>query len=181
MYQPETILRLKQQRDPIEGPDGEELEFPYNRVIVIGASPVNHAGIQDEWVGGSADGIVIQPLSSFGANLDEPFGRLTELYEVESLPEEYPVNAQPVVKIVKPEQAGPSPEEVFAQETEKAGKDSRRVKPPKRKPSPLAPDVGPTDEEIAKKEAVKREALRRAGKLKESPLDESPTTSDEKG
>lgn len=156
MYKPDTILRLKDPRTV-----DEDEPFAYDRVRVVGQSPVQHADISSEWVGGNGQGVIIEPLSGFGSNLDEPLGRLQELYEVESLPEAVVITGDQV-KVVKPEDLPPSPEDIFADATAAAGQDSRRVKPVKEKPSPLVA-TEPDPEEVAKQEAVKREALRRAG------------------
>jgi hypothetical protein len=130
MYAPGTILRLKEQRAPTEkldrdtgepvlkGPKGREkpvmLEFPYNRVRVIGRSPVSYT---NDWSGADAVGVIITPLTDFAGNLDEPFGKLNQLYEVESIPERK-VPEKIEVKIIDAatNEAGPTPEEVFARE-----------------------------------------------------------------
>lgn len=113
MYQPGTILKLKKQRKP--DPETKEA-FPYNRVQVIGESPVSHAH-KEEYVGADAAGVLLTALTNFGANLDEPFGKCRELYEVESIPEDV-VDATPQVRVINATsaQAGPTPEEVFAVE-----------------------------------------------------------------
>jgi hypothetical protein len=169
MYKPDTILVLKQQRtqydddgEPVTDDDGNPIIFPYDRVRVIGQSPVNHADITTEWVGAHGQGVIVEPLSGFGSNLDEPFGRLQELYEVESMPEPTVMRAEDQVKVVKPEDLPPSPEEIFSNETEAQGKDSRRAKPRRFLPSPLV-ETPPDPEAEAEKERVKRETARRAG------------------
>jgi hypothetical protein len=164
---------LIEQKDPQEGPDGP-LEFPYNRVRVIGQSPVNHAGIQDEWVGANGQGVVIEPLTAFGSNLDEPYGKLQRLYEVESLPPTLDVTIAPKVKIVGPGgvDPGPSPEDVFAGAANERGEDDGRTQHRRRAaPSPLDPPREPDPEEVAREEALKAEVRRRAG-IVDSPLDE---------
>ena len=131
MYAPGTILKLKEQREPTEkldrdtgepvlrGPKGREkpvmLEFPYNRVKVIGRSPVSYA---NDWTGIDAQGVIIMPLTDFAGNLDEPFGKLQQLYEVESIPEvEVPKEVKVKIIDANTNQAGPTPEEVFAKES----------------------------------------------------------------
>lgn len=114
MYTPGTILELKQQREP-DDETGEE--FPYNRVTVIGASPVDHGGARGgDWSGAEAAGVIIQPLTNFGANLDEPLGKVQALYDVVSIPET--VIESPKIRVIDAHtsQAGPTPEEVFAKE-----------------------------------------------------------------
>lgn len=80
MHPPGTILAL---RAPI-GTD--EKPYPYDRVVVIGTSPVQHL-TEAKWKGQDATSIVIQPVDSFGGNVDKPLGEINELYEVESYPE----------------------------------------------------------------------------------------------
>jgi len=162
VYKPETILKLKNPRG--ENEEGEP--FAYDRVRVVGQSPVNHADITSEWVGANGQGVVLEPLSAFGANLDEPYGRVLELYEVESLPDATVMTAESQIKIVEPGDLGPSPEEVFSNDAAAEGVDSRRAKPRRFIPSPLV-DTPPDPEQVAKEEAIKREALRRAGKLED--------------
>lgn len=115
MYAKDTILKLREQRAPDEE-TGEE--FPYNRVKVIGQSPVSHAGKEDNpWEGPDADGVLLEGLTNFGATLDEPFGKCKTLYEVESVPEVTVPVAQPIRVIdAQTAEAGATPEEVFAQE-----------------------------------------------------------------
>lgn len=113
MYAVDTILSLKEQR-PSDDETGEE--FPYNRVRVVGESPVSHAH-KGDWKGGDALGVILVPLSNFGSTLDYPFGRLKQLYDVESIPERE-VEAQTKVRVIDSStaEAGPTPEERFAKE-----------------------------------------------------------------
>jgi hypothetical protein len=166
VYKPDTILTLKNPRTEYDD-DGAVIgeAFPYDRVRVIGQSPVNHATIASEWTGSNGQGVIVEPLTEFGANLDEPFGRLQELYTVESLPEPA-IFRGAQVEILEPGDVGPSPEQVFADETEKEGKDSRRVKPRRFLPSPLV-ETPPDPEAEAEKARVRKEAMRRAGKTEE--------------
>lgn len=115
MYTPETILVLKVPHPPDEE---TEQEFPYNRVKVIGPSPIDH-GMRPEaqWSGANAQGVILLPMTSFGGNLDEPLGKVQALYDIESEPEAvYEVTQK--IKIVNSatRQAGRTPEEVFAAE-----------------------------------------------------------------
>lgn len=112
MYTPDTILKLKEPRST------EDKPFPYDRVRVINASPVSkgHEG-KTKYTGADAQGVVIEPLESFQANLDEPFGKLIALYDVESVPER--VVEQPPVRVIDSRStvdAGPTPEQRFAAE-----------------------------------------------------------------
>lgn len=155
MYEPGTILTLKEPREPEDG-----IEFPYNRVEVVGASPIDH-GIRDaSWVGAEGRGVIVKPLSGFGSTLDEPYGKLKSLYDVESIPE-HTAPAEVPVKVINSSSgsAGPTPEEVFAEEAPgekpKAGQHRRA------RTSPL--DGGLTEEEKAAREAKKQEIAERNG------------------
>jgi hypothetical protein len=90
------------------------LQFPYNRVRVVGRSPVTTS--ENGWQGEDAVRVIIEPLTEFGGNLEEPMGKLKQLYDVESTPE--PVEAPVKVTVreinATTSQAGPTPEEVFA-------------------------------------------------------------------
>lgn len=114
MYAKDTILVLKEQRPPDEE-TGEP--FPYNKIRVIGESPVSRAN-DEGWEGSDADVVLAEAVSNFGAVLDEPYGKLKVLYDVESIPEPVEVAAQPVVRVIDSQsaEAGQTPEEVFAAE-----------------------------------------------------------------
>lgn len=113
MYEPDTILELKEQQPP-DDETGEE--FAYNRVRVVGQSPINHGVKSEEWVGASGQGVIIVPLSNHGSTLDEPYGKLTKLYNVVEVPvREAPVQAPVRVINSTSGSAGPTPEEVFAE------------------------------------------------------------------
>lgn len=112
MYEPDTILSLKIPRDP-DSETGEA--FPYNTVRVIGRSVVSHAW-EEDWRGADSEGVMLTPESNFGSVIDEPFGKLRQLYDV---------SQRPVLEVVVPKlrvidsataAAGPTPEEVFAEE-----------------------------------------------------------------
>lgn len=112
MYAKDTILTLKKKRKP--DPETKE-EFPYNVVRVIGESPVSHAH-KGDWTGPDAAGVIIVPLTNFGATLDEPFGKLRDIYEVTEIPET--VIQEQKIRVIdsSTSQAGPTPEEVFAKD-----------------------------------------------------------------
>ncbi len=142
MFKSGTVLELKEQRgdepkiDPYTDQPvhkkkrnprtGEEtftdevvmLPFPYNKVEVIGPSPVIHSDPNSPWQGADAVGVIIRPLSDFAGNLDEAFGKLKQLYNVVSVPEaiEQPVERTIRVIDAATNQAGETPEEVFARE-----------------------------------------------------------------
>lgn len=114
MYPTDTVLSLKVQRDADEE-TGEE--FPYNEVRVVGPSPVSHSH-KGDWEGADAAGVIIVPLSNFGATLDEPYGKLVKLYDVESIPsDDIPISAPKVAASSLPRTVlGPTPEDVFKDE-----------------------------------------------------------------
>ncbi len=113
MYATNTILSLKAQRDP-DDETGEE--FAYNKVRVIGESPVQHTS-KGEYEGSDAKGVIVVPMSNFGGTLDEPFGKLRQLYDVEEIPDTSIQPPSPIRVIdSSTAQAGPTPEEVFRDE-----------------------------------------------------------------
>lgn len=101
-YPDDTILELTEpafidaegRKQPLSefkpSKDASEPErlFPYNRVKVVGRSPINHGHSEKGWQGSDADGYIVQPLTDFAANLDEPYGKLSALYSVAELPDE---------------------------------------------------------------------------------------------
>lgn len=119
MYERDTILTLKEQRKP-DPETGEE--FPYNRVRVVGQSPINQQ--RGDWTGEDAKGVIIVAESNFGATLDEPFGKLRQLYDVTEVPEWEPAVKPEVLAAEAARQAraranaapAKTPEEVFAEE-----------------------------------------------------------------
>lgn len=112
MYAANTILSLKTQRDP-DPETGEE--FAYNKVKVVGPSPINH-GTADGWSGMQATGVIITPLTNFGSTLDEPLGKLQALYDIEEEPKVEVEVAKIRVIDSASRDAGETPEEVFARE-----------------------------------------------------------------
>lgn len=157
MYERGTILKLRNPRPDVEVGEGEEKHthpFPYNRVRVLGQSPINHSTLDSEWVGQQGQGVIIEPLSSFASNIDEPFGKVQDLYEVESIPEPAVIESKVIVQT--PESLGPSPEDRLAQEQKEAG----LKKSPTRVPTPVSPlDEDPDAEEKARKVAEAKQAL----------------------
>lgn len=137
MYADNTILVLKTQRDP--DPETDE-PFAYNRVKVIGRSPISHAH-KGKWSGAEAEGVILSPLSNFGGTLDEPFGKCVQLYDVESIPERSINVAQPIRVIdAQSGEAGPTPEEIFAREAPGVAPDPGQVRG---RTSPLGEPGGP--------------------------------------
>lgn len=142
MYAIDTILTLKEPRSTDDKP------FAYDRVRVVGPSPVDHGAKPGAtWSGAGARGVIIQPVELFGANLDEPLGKIQALYDIESEPEVVLEVKQTVRKYdAHSSAAGKTPEEVFAEAAPgEASEDGKRVRTPI---SPLedprpAPDEGP--------------------------------------
>jgi hypothetical protein len=137
MYEVDTILKLKEPRnaDPETGED-----FAYNRVRVIGPSPVSHAD-KGEWTGADAAGVLLEGLTNFGATLDYPFGFLRTVYDVESIPErEVPAVAPVRVVNATTAAAGPTPEEVFAEKAPGTPSDGEH---PRARTKPLGEPGGP--------------------------------------
>lgn len=132
MYQPETILALKEPRTKGTEGDKDYEPFAYDRVKVIGQSPINHGLASAEWSGPDGQGVIIQPITSFGSTLDEPIGKLRLLYEVENLPEtEVPREAKVRIIDSSTSAAGQTPEEVFATEAPGVkGEDGKRGRTP---------------------------------------------------
>lgn len=139
MYEPGTILTLKKPHDP--DPETGEA-FPYNRVRVINQSPVSHAD-KGDWQGVDAAGVLLEGLTNFGSTLDYPFGHLTEIYDVESIPEVVQ-DLNPKVRIINATsaQAGPTPEEVFAVEAPGAAPEEGQTRA---RSHPLGEVTGPAD------------------------------------
>lgn len=152
LYEPGTILTLKEPKpdqtvaakeDPDTGRKRPKhtIPFPYNRVRVIGPSPVEHGMRGGGWEGVGARGVIIEPLSGHGSTIDEPYGKLQKIYTVESIPTNE-VEIAPI-RVIRSTSgsAGPTPEEVFA-------KDSPGVPPgPGRTRGRTSPfdDVAPDD------------------------------------
>lgn len=116
MYKPGTILELKERKGT------EEKPFAYDEVEVIGQSPIQHGEDRTggaHWVGSLANGVIIRPHGeTFGATLDEPYGKLQRLYKVKALPTEPEPQTAKITTFdeANAHQAGaPSPEEVFGQ------------------------------------------------------------------
>lgn len=150
MYEQGTILELKEQR----APDKETKEpFAYNRVQVVGPSPVSYEGIS-EWSGVAARGVIITPLSNFGGVIEEPLGKIQAMYNVVEVPVKE-MEIAPKVRIIDSSSAaaGPTPEEVFAEKAPgtapEPGSRRTRTSPLGDDPRPKASDgpLGPVPSE----------------------------------
>lgn len=113
MYAIDTILTLK---EPRENDEETDEVFAYNVVRVVGESPVQHTS-RGDYEGPDAKGVIIVPLANFGGTLDEPFGKLRQLYNVTTMPVTEIAPPSPIRVIDSSSaQAGPTPEEVFQDE-----------------------------------------------------------------
>lgn len=113
MYATDTILTLKVQRE--NDPETDEV-FPYNKVRVVGQSPVQHTS-RGDYEGDDAKGVIIVPIANFGGTLDEPFGKLRQLYDVTEVPV-VEIAAPSPIRVIDSSTAaaGATPEEVFQAE-----------------------------------------------------------------
>ena len=121
MYARDTVLA---RREPFVAPNPKadppvegDARYIYNRVRVIGPSPVAHLGGQvAEWQSGpGSQGVVLEPLDGFGGNVDRPLGEIQQLYTIEREPEQVFVEQKIRVINAATREAGPTPEEVFAE------------------------------------------------------------------
>lgn len=136
MFARDTILA---RREPFAAPDPKadppvegDPRHIYNRVRVIGPSPVAHLGGQPaEWQSGpGSQGVVVEPLDGFGGNVDRPLGELQRDYFIDKEPT--PMLVEQKIRVINAatREAGPTPEEVFAeaaqQATPRPGRRSRK-------------------------------------------------------
>ena len=111
MYENGTILK---RREPVEDAD-----YPYNFLEVVGESPMTYANTAD-WTGAEARGVIVQATfdpdtengTPFAPTLDEPVGKLNELYEIVSVPE----LVVPTEQVIKRAPTLPTPEEAFKEQ-----------------------------------------------------------------
>jgi hypothetical protein len=161
MYEPDTILELKKPHP--NDPETDE-PFPYNRVKVVGPSPINHGIANAEWTGAGGAGVIITPLTNFGSTLDEPYGKLTALYDVVEVPVRE-TDVQPKIRVINStsQSAGPTPEEVFAEKAPgKAPQEGQRRArtSPLEDPRPKASD-GPLGSMTPEQARAEAEAARK--------------------
>jgi hypothetical protein len=137
MYEPGTILALREPQST------DDQTYAYDRVKVVGQSPVQHATASGSaWAGADATGYIITPLDDFGPTLDKPYGELADLYEVEEYPTD-PITQQPITPENNPRNA-PSPEQQFARAAKEAGQDAA----PRRAPSPSVQHDSKSPEQV---------------------------------
>jgi len=117
MFEPGTILAL---REP-QSTDDEI--YPYDRVLVVGQSPVHHVSDSGgAFAGADAMGFIVRPLAEFAPTVDKPMGLLNELYEVEAYPTD-PTTGEPLRPENNPRNL-PTPE----QQLSKAAKEGGQVR-----------------------------------------------------
>jgi hypothetical protein len=123
MYEPGTILTLKEPQST------DDKTYAYDRVQVVGQSPVQHVSSSgSSWAGPDATGYIIRPLDEHAPTLDKPYGELERVYEIESYPID-PITQQPITPENNPRNV-PSPMQVL-----RAAEEGREL-PQQRKPLP---------------------------------------------
>jgi hypothetical protein len=143
MYETGTILVLK---DP---QSTEEETYPYDRVMVVGQSPVHHATASGStFAGADAVGFIVRPLEEFAGTVDKPLGLLNELYEVESYPTD-PTTGEPLRPENNPRNL-PTPEQLLAH----AAKDSPA--PQTRAPLPSVQDDTRSPEQMLREQPKRK-------------------------
>ena len=127
MYESGTILALKEPQST------DDFTYPYDRVQVVGQSPVQHATASGSmWAGQDAVGFVIRPLDDHGPTLDKPYGELESQYDIEAYPTD-PITKEPITPENNPRNL-PSPMQVLARA------EAQNPPAPKRTPSPSLQD-----------------------------------------
>ena len=134
MYENGTILK---RREPVEDPD-----YAYNFLEVVGESPMTYANTAD-WTGAEARGVIVQATfdpeteeaTPFAPTLDEPVGKLNELYEIVSVPELVVATEQ----VIKRAPTLPTPEEAF-REAERVDRSEKQARAAQFTPSKLTPE-----------------------------------------
>lgn len=134
MYENGTILK---RREPVDDPD-----YPYNFLEVVGESPMTYANTAD-WTGAEARGVIVQATfdpdtdapTPFAPTLDEPVGKLNELYEIVSVPELVVATEQ----VIKRAPTLPTPEEAF-KEAERLDRSEKLARTAQFTPSKLTPE-----------------------------------------
>lgn len=152
MYEPGTILAMREPQSTDDTP------YPYDRVQVVGQSPVQHVSASGSvWAGADATGYIVRPLTDFAPTVDKPFGQLQELYEIESYPLD-PVTQEPIRPENNPRNQ-PSPEQLLA----RAAAESDQPARPPRERTPHIQHDGKTPEQVLR-EATPAKPARSRGK-----------------
>lgn len=141
MYEPGTVLTLREPQSTDDAP------YPYDRVVVVGQSPVQHATASNTaWAGPDATGWIIRPLDEHAATIDKPYGELEQMYEVESYPLD-PITQQPITPESTPR--GPSPLQ-FLRRSEEGGE-----RPARRAPLPSTQKDGRSPVQMLREDEAK--------------------------
>lgn len=113
MFEPGTILALREPQST------EDETYPYDRVLVVGQSPVHHATASGSpFAGADATGFIIRPLEEFAPTVDKPLGLINELYEIEAYPTD-PTTGEPLRPENNPRNL-PTPEQALRRAAESA-------------------------------------------------------------
>lgn len=133
MFEPGTILAL---REPQSTDDNV---YPYDRVEVIGQSPVHHATASGSvWAGADATGFIVRPLTEFAPTVDKPYGELAAAYEIEEYPND-PITGNPITPESNPRNA-PTPEQILAAAARDEAPAPRRPRAPSVQDNALSPE-----------------------------------------
>lgn len=157
MYQPGTILRLREPQSTDDTP------YAYDLVEVVGQSPVQHATRGDSpWAGQDAIGWIIKPAGDgFAPTIDKPLGQLQELYEIDTWPTDE--LGEPLTPQNTPQNL-PSPEQVFAQQ-------GREHRAEVRKRADSFQHDGKTPEQVLREGAAKSAAAKPRGRQAKESTD----------
>lgn len=126
MFEPGTILAA------LDPQSTDEKPYPYDRVYVVGQSPVQHtsADPNSPWAAADAIGFILRPAGeTFGPVIDVPYGEINRLYEIEEYPTN-PITGEPITPENSP-RGQPTPEQVFT----KVARESKPVQTRPRAPS----------------------------------------------
>lgn len=153
MYEPGTILQLREPQST------DDVIYPYDRVIVVGQSPIQHStSSETPWAGLDAIGCVIRPLQDHAPTLDKPYGELEQLYDIESWPLD-PITQEPLKPENNPRNV-PSPLQLLRQAEEESGTAQKPRKPlpslqqDGRSPVQVLREAGDTPAEARKKKGA---------------------------
>ena len=137
MYENGTILKRRELLPP------EDPQSAYNFIEVVGLSPSTYANLET-WTGAEARGVIVQATfdpdtddpTPFSPTLDEPVGKLNELYEIVKEP---PVVEPDLTPQVRRAPNLPTPNEVFA-ELDRATRAEKQERASQFTPSKLTPE-----------------------------------------
>ena len=160
MYEPGTVLRLRE-------PEGtEDAPAAYDRVEVVGQSPVHHAtDSKSAWAGPDAVGFIVRPLGEFAPTVDMPLGQLNALYEVESYPID-PITQEPITPENNPRNQ-PSPEQLLRRAADEAA--ALEAARPPRVVAPSLQDNVKSPEQVLRQAEQAAKPTRQATGAKRAP------------